>query len=59
VPHRAKTEPEDSGDFMSLWSGQAAALGRELQAGELTKGLAEEALSQFFCKRNYLDDKIE
>ncbi|MVM32800.1 DUF561 domain-containing protein [Spirosoma sp. HMF4905] len=47
VPLRAKTEPFGSGDFMSLWSGQAAALGRELPARELTKRFAEEALTRF------------
>ncbi|GAB4044195.1 nitronate monooxygenase [Spirosoma litoris] len=46
VPLRAKTEPVGSGDFMSLWSGQAAALGRELPAGELTRQLAEETLAR-------------
>ncbi|WP_448954100.1 NAD(P)H-dependent flavin oxidoreductase [Labrys neptuniae] len=46
APLRAKTEPQGSGDFMSLWSGQAARLGREGSAGELTKRLAEEALAK-------------
>ena len=32
---------------MSLWSGQSAALGRDLPAGELTRTLAAEALSAF------------
>lgn len=41
---RAKTEPMGSGDFMPLWSGQAAALAKEMPAGELTRRLAEEAL---------------
>jgi nitronate monooxygenase len=45
APLRAATEPAGSGDFMSLWSGQAAALGREMPAGELTRRLAEEALA--------------
>jgi nitronate monooxygenase len=44
APLRQKSEPLGSGDFMSLWSGQAARLSRELPAGELTKRLAEEAL---------------
>ncbi|CAN5276334.1 nitronate monooxygenase [soil metagenome] len=44
APLRFKSEPAGSGDFMSLWSGQAAALGRELPAGELTRLLAEETL---------------
>ncbi|MBF9196625.1 NAD(P)H-dependent flavin oxidoreductase [Microvirga terrestris] len=46
VPLRQKTEPLGSSDFMSLWSGQAARLARELPAGELTKALAQEALSK-------------
>ncbi|SFD82287.1 NAD(P)H-dependent flavin oxidoreductase [Spirosoma endophyticum] len=46
APLRFKSEPTGSGDFMSLWSGQAAALGRELPAGELTKLLAEETLAK-------------
>nr|WP_220472604.1 nitronate monooxygenase [Spirosoma foliorum] len=47
VPLRAKTESTGSGDFMSLWSGQAAALGQELPARELTRQLAEDALKRF------------
>lgn len=43
APLRAKSEPQGSGDFMSLWSGQAARLGREMPAAELTRTLAEEA----------------
>lgn len=47
APLRAKTEPQGSGDFMSLWSGQAARLGRDgYSAGELTKLLAAEALAK-------------
>jgi nitronate monooxygenase len=46
APLRQKSEPLGSGDFMSLWSGQAARLSRELPAGELTKRLAEEALAR-------------
>jgi nitronate monooxygenase len=45
APLRAATEPSGSGDFMPLWSGQAAALGRDLPAGELTRRLAAEALA--------------
>ena len=47
MPLRAKSEPLDSGDFMALWAGQAAHLGRELPAGELTKRLADETLATF------------
>ncbi|PWK75456.1 nitronate monooxygenase [Aminobacter sp. AP02] len=43
APLRAKSEPLGSGDFMSLWSGQAARLGREMPAAELTRALADEA----------------
>ena len=46
APLRAKSEPAGSGDFMALWSGQAARLGRELPAGELTRQLAAEALAR-------------
>lgn len=43
APLRAKAEAQGSGDFTSLWSGQAARLGREMPAGELTRMLGEEA----------------
>jgi nitronate monooxygenase len=46
APLRAKSEPSGSADFMPLWSGQAAHLGRELPAGELTRRLAEETLDR-------------
>jgi nitronate monooxygenase len=42
-PLRAKAESQGSGDFSGLYGGQAAALGRELPAGELTALLAKEA----------------
>ena len=45
APLRARTEPAGSGDFMPLWSGQAARLGREMPARELTETLAREALA--------------
>jgi nitronate monooxygenase len=44
-PLRAKAEAQGSGDFSPLWAGQAAALARELGAGELTVALATEAQS--------------
>lgn len=44
LPLRAASEPTGSGDFMSLWAGQAAALAREMPAGELTRLLARQAL---------------
>src|SRR5215469_11113986 len=40
---RAKSEMAGSPDFSPLWSGQAARLGRELPAAELTKQLAAQA----------------
>ena len=43
APLRAAAEPAGSDDFMSLWSGQSAALGRALPAAELTRLLAAEA----------------
>jgi nitronate monooxygenase len=45
MPLRAYTEALGSGDFMSLWAGQAAALGREMPAAELTRRLAAETLA--------------
>jgi nitronate monooxygenase len=41
-PLRSKSEAAGSEDFVQLWSGQSARLGRELPAGELTKQLAME-----------------
>ncbi len=38
-------------DFGSLWSGQAARLGREMPAAELTRRLADEALRLVAIKR--------
>ncbi len=43
APLKAKAEAAGSSDFSSLWSGQAAGLGREMGAGELTQRLAEDA----------------
>ena len=44
APLRAKSEMAGSTDFTPFWLGQAAPLGRELPAAELTKQLAAEAL---------------
>jgi nitronate monooxygenase len=44
APLRAKAEAQGSSDFSPLWAGQAAALGRAMPAGELTRALAAEAL---------------
>jgi nitronate monooxygenase len=43
APLRGAGEASGTGDFSALWSGQAAALGRELAAGELTLRLAADA----------------
>jgi nitronate monooxygenase len=47
APVRAKSEAAGSGDFSNMWAGQAARLGMELPAGELTRQLAKDALRQF------------
>lgn len=47
APLRAKVEKAGSGDFSPLWAGQAAALGREAPAGELTHQIAADALAIF------------
>ncbi len=41
---KAAAEKSGSGDFSSAWAGQAAALGREIGAAELTRELASEAV---------------
>jgi nitronate monooxygenase len=46
APLRAKAEAQGSGDFSPMWAGQAAALGRAMPAGQLTKTLAAEALER-------------
>jgi len=43
---RAKAEAAGSGDFSPMWAGQAAALGREIAAEDLTRKLAVEAQRQ-------------
>ena len=43
APLHAKAQAQGSGDFSSMWAGQAASLGREMPARELTIKLAEEA----------------
>jgi nitronate monooxygenase len=45
APIRAKAEASGSGDFSLLWAGQAAALAREVPAGELTQQLGSDALT--------------
>jgi nitronate monooxygenase len=46
APIRAAAEAKGSADFTSLWSGQSASLGREMPAADLTRTLAQEALSR-------------
>lgn len=43
APLHAAAQKKGSGDFSAMWSGQAAALGREMDARELTAKLAAEA----------------
>jgi nitronate monooxygenase len=45
APLRAASEKRGSLDYMQLWSGQAAALGRAMPAGDLTRTLAQETLA--------------
>ncbi len=42
APLKAKAEAQGSGDFSSLWSGQAASLARETDAATLTRKLAND-----------------
>ena len=42
APLHAKAQAQGSGDFSSMWAGQAAALGREMPARELTLRLVAE-----------------
>lgn len=46
APLKAVAESEGVTDFSSLWAGQAARLGREVGAGDLTRQLAEDAVRQ-------------
>jgi nitronate monooxygenase len=46
APLRAKAEAQGSTDYSPLFAGQAASLGRELPADELTKQFAAEALQR-------------
>jgi nitronate monooxygenase len=43
MPLKAKAEAQGSGEFTTMWAGQAASLGRALPAGEVTRKLAAEA----------------
>ena len=42
APLHAKAQAQGSGEFSAMWAGQAAALGREMPARELTAKLANE-----------------
>src|SRR5207253_11277711 len=46
APLRAKAEAQGSGDFSPLWAGQAAALGRAMPAGALTRALAADTVAR-------------
>jgi nitronate monooxygenase len=46
APLRKAAQARGSTDFTPMWAGQAAGLGRELAAGELTRALAAEALAR-------------
>ncbi len=46
APLKAAAEAAGSSDFTSLWSGQAASLGREMPAAELTRALVRETLER-------------
>jgi len=43
VPLHAKAQAQSSGEFSAMWAGQAASLGHEMPARELTRRLAEQA----------------
>ena len=46
APLKKKAEEEGKSDFSAMWSGQAAGLGQELDAGELTRQLATDAINR-------------
>ncbi|WP_374378264.1 NAD(P)H-dependent flavin oxidoreductase [Dongia sp.] len=46
APLKSTAEAAGSGDFGSLWAGQAVGLGRPESAGDITRRLAAEALSK-------------
>lgn len=46
APLRAAAEKNGKGDFTPLWSGQAAALGREQGAAELTRRLYQDGMAR-------------
>ena len=46
LPLRTKAEAKGWGDFSSFWSGEARALGRDMNAEDLTRAIAEESLAR-------------
>jgi len=46
APLRKAAEAQGSADFTPLWSGQAGAMAREIDAGELTRKIADQALDR-------------
>src|SRR5262249_40164088 len=46
APLKAAAEAKGAADFTPLWSGQAAALGRAMPAGQLTQPRAREAVAK-------------
>ncbi len=55
APLKAKAEAAGLADFSSLWSGQAASLGREAGTTDLTLQLAKEALLRFSEMSSHID----
>ena len=51
APLRAASEKAGTLDYMQLWAGQAARLGKAMPAERLTRTLAAEALSQLYLAR--------
>jgi len=45
LPLRAKAEPQGNGDFMNLWAGQAVGIKHTMSAADLTRQLAQDALT--------------
>ena len=43
APLGAKAQSQGSGDFSSMWAGQAVGLGKELPAADLTRALVQDA----------------
>jgi len=46
MPLRAITDPHGNSDFSNLWAGQALRLGQSMDAGALTRLIAQKALEQ-------------